>query len=293
MIRSMTGIGRGERQVGGTLVVVDVKSVNHRFLDLKVKLPSEAVSLEPDLRRLVSGRLERGRVDLAVTLQRENSCPEVRVNHPLLKRYVKAARAIRKETGVEGEITLEALLHLPGAVRVEYQQGELSRAESTAIREAVGDAITALLGMREREGEALGRDLRKRLGTIRRRAAVIQRRAGGLEKRITTRLRDRVRKLAEGVDADPARLAQEIAYLADRADVAEELVRLDAHLDAMLELADRKAGAAGKQLDFLTQELHRETNTIHSTSGDLPVSRAALEIKSEVEKIREQVQNIE
>jgi len=292
-MRSMSGFGRGNAPLGGGRLVVEAKSVNHRFLDLKLKLPPEAMALEPELRRLVSGRLERGRVDLAVSLQRENGCPDVRVNHPLLKRYVKAAHAIRKETGVEGEITLQALLHLPGAIRVEFRQGELSRAESSAIRDAVGDAITSLVGMREREGEALARDLRKRLGAIRRRASSIHKRAGGLEKRLTARLRERVRKLAEGVEVDPARLAQEIAYLADRADVAEELVRLDAHLDAMLELSDRKAGPAGKQLDFLTQELHRETNTIHSKSGDLAVSRAALEIKSEVEKIREQVQNIE
>ena len=293
MIRSMTGFGRGARRVGKMRIVAELRSVNHRFLDVKLKLPSEAAALEPDLRQLVARRVGRGRVDLTVNLQREVGCSKLQVNHALLRRYIEAAHSIRKETGVSGHVSLETLLQLPGAVRLDHPSRGLSRAESIAIRRAVDDAIASLCRMREREGSALVRDLRRRLAAIRRRAATIRRRCDGAERRAAKRLRERIRKLAHGVDVDQARLAQEVAYLADRSDVAEELVRLEAHLDAMLQLADRRDGPAGKELDFLTQELHRETNTIHSKSGDLPVSRAAIEIKSEIERIREQVQNIE
>ena len=293
MIRSMTGFGRAERSAGNTLVVAELRSVNHRFLDLKLKLPGEAVLLEPDLRRLAHRRLGRGRVDLSISLQRENGRSEIQVNQELLRRYLAVARSIQKDTGVAGELNLQTLLQLPGAVRVESSRAQLTRAESTAVRGAVEEALGALCEMREREGEVLAKDMRKRLSAIRKRAAAIRKRAQGAEQRVTSRLRERIRRLAEGVPVDPARLAQEVAYLADRSDVAEELVRLEAHLDAMLTLTEGQDGPVGKELDFLTQELHRETNTIHSKAGDLPISRAAIEIKSEVEKIREQVQNIE
>lgn len=292
MIRSMTGYGRGERQIGGTYVAVDARSVNHRYLDVKLKLPPEVLPLESRLKKIVSRRVGRGRLDLTVNVRRDNGSPDVRVNRALLRSYVKAARTVQKETGVPGEMSLTALLQLPGAVRLESRSTSLSRAETTGVLRAAEDAVAALCGMRAKEGNALADDLEARLRAVRKRVRVIRSRARGLGARMTRRLRERVRKLTDGVGADPDRLAQEVAFLADRCDVSEEIVRLEAHLGAMEALL-RKKDPAGKRLDFLTQELHREINTIHSKAGDLSISRVAIEIKSEVEKIREQVQNIE
>jgi len=289
----MTGFGRGERRANDTVVVADARSVNHRFLDLKLKLPAEAGALEADLRRSVARRVGRGRLDLSISVHREGSRTTVQVDLPLLQRYLDAAGHIRRATGVEGEVGLRDLLQVPGAIRLDGARVELGRAETAAVLAAAQEAIDRLCKAREREGEALRRDLLRRVRSIRRRAAAIAKRAAGASARSAARLRERVRRLAEGVEVDPARLAQEVAFLADRSDVSEELVRLEAHLDATLRLLAAEGGPAGKELDFLTQEIQRETNTIQSKAADLLINRAALAIKSEVEKIREQVQNIE
>ncbi|MGD8374553.1 MAG: YicC/YloC family endoribonuclease [Acidobacteriota bacterium] len=294
MIRSMTGFGRGERRTRALQVTADARSVNHRFLDVRIKLPAEAGDLETELRRRVGRYIRRGRVEVAVTLQRDAGQARVQVDGDLVRGYLAAARAIQRETGVPGDVQLSMMLQLPGAVKVDSSRAVLTGRESGAIARAVDDALKALDGMRRREGEALGRDLTKRLRLIRTSAGKIRRRAAGLGDRKAERLRRRVRELAGGVDVDPGRLAQEVALLADRADIEEELVRLETHLDAMAALVARtKKAPTGKELDFLTQELHRETNTIHSKAGDLAITQGALAIKAEIEKIREQVQNIE
>jgi uncharacterized protein (TIGR00255 family) len=293
MIRSMTGFGRGEREAGGLLITADVRTVNHRFLDVRIKLPPESTPLESDLRRRIGKHVRRGRVELSISLQRGNGTGDVRVNQSLVRGYLAAARAVQKETGLTGDVPLSMLLQLPGALKVESARPSLSRSECTAVGAAVEDALQALSDMRGREGTVLARDLGRRIVSIRRATAAIRRRASGLSARKAQRLRKKIRDLASGVDVDPARLAQEVAILADRADIEEELVRLDAHLDAIEDLLARGKGSRGKELDFLTQELNRETNTIHSKAGDLSITRAALGIKAEIEKIREQVQNIE
>ena len=293
MIRSMTGYGRGERQVGDLLVSAEVRSVNHRFLDLKLKLPPDVLALESELRRRVSKQVARGRIDLGVTLQRGNGAPHVHVNRPLVRGYVTAVRALRDEIGLSGDVDLRLLLQIPGVVRLEANRSGITRKEAVAVRAAIDAAIGALSEAREREGARLEKDLRQRLAIIKRRTVSIRKRARGLAPQRAERLRQRVARLAEGVSVEPARLAQEVAFLADRSDVEEELVRLDSHLEAMTKLLDGSGKPSGKELDFLTQELHRETNTIGSKAGDLSITQATLAIKSEVEKIREQVANVE
>jgi uncharacterized protein (TIGR00255 family) len=289
----MTGFGRGECKVGSTHLVVDLRSVNHRFLDLKLRLPQEASGMEPALRKLVGQRLSRGRIDLTLKVQRENGRPQVRVDRDLLQRFLQVVGSVQKEMKLPGTVDLGTLLQIPGVLRVGTERGELEPKERQGAQAAVRDALDALCRMREREGAALQRDVTRRLRAIRRHTLAIQRRSAGLGERLSRKLRARVRRLAQGVDVDPVRLAQEVAYLADRSDVTEELVRLLAHLDSMEQLLSGKGGPAGKELDFLTQELHRETNTIHSKAGDLAIGRHALAMKSEVEKIREQIQNVE
>ncbi len=294
VVRSMTGFGRGESQVGDVHVVCDLRSVNHRFLDLKIRLPQEASDLESDLRKMLTRQLSRGRVDLSLKLIRENSKPRVHLDHDLIGRCLDAVGSAQRELSIPGVVDMAALLRIPGVLRIDSDRGvELGRKEKTAVQEAVANALRSLCRVREREGEALKRDLLRRLRSIGRHMATVERRRGGVAQRLSRRLKARVRKLADGVNVDPGRLAQEVAFLAERSDITEELVRLRAHLDSMEQLLQDSAASRGKELDFLTQELHRETNTIHSKADDLTIGRAALAIKSEVEKIREQVQNVE
>lgn len=289
----MTGFGRSESQAGRVRVVVDVRSVNHRFLDVKMRLPQEAGAMEADLKKVLARSLSRGHVDLTLKLIRENGRPRIQVNKDLIKDCMKAVGAVQRELKIPGTVDAAMLLQVPGALKVESERSaELNRAERTAVQRSVAEAIAALCQVREREGAALQRDLERRLRTIRRRTKAIAKHSAGLSERLARKLHDRIRKLTQGVDLDPGRLAQEVAYLADRADITEELVRLQAHLDSMEGLLNGKK-PRGKELDFLTQELHRETNTIHSKAGDLVIGREVLAIKSEIEKIREQVQNVE
>jgi len=293
-IRSMTGFGRGESRVGDVHVVCDLRSVNHRFLDLKVRLPQEASGMESELRKILTRQLSRGRVDMSLKLIRENGKPRVHLDRDLIGRCLDAVGSLQRELDVPGTLDMAALLRVPGVLRIDNDRAtELSRKEKAAVQEAVANALVSLCRVREREGSALKRDLVRRLRAIRRHMAAVERRSGGLAERLSRRLKAKVRRLVDGMDVDPGRLAQEVAYLAERSDITEELVRLRAHLDSMEELLGDSKAPRGKELDFLTQELHRETNTIHSKADDLAIGRAALAIKSEVEKIREQVQNVE
>jgi len=293
-VRSMTGFGRGESRVGDVHVVCDLRSVNHRFLDLKIRLPQEASGMESDLRKILTRQLSRGRVDMTLKLIRENGKPQVHLDRDLLGRCLEAVGSVQRELDVPGAVDMAALLRVPGVLRIDNERStEMGRKEKAAVQEAVASALASLCRVREREGTALKRDLLRRLRAIRRQTTVVERRRGGVTERLLRKLRARVRQLADGVNVDAGRLAQEVAYLAERSDITEELVRLQAHLDSMEELLQDCAASRGKEMDFLTQELHRETNTIHSKADDLAIGRAALAIKSEVEKIREQVQNVE
>ncbi len=285
-LRSMTGFGRAE--VGGrTLTLtVEARSVNHRHLDVAVRLPHALAAFEPDVRRLVQSRLERGRVEVAVQLAPAPgaSAQTVRVDPALAAEYVARARELGLALGVPGDVTLAWLLERPGVVRLDELDAPAPEATWPILADAVGKALDELVLRRAAEGEALAAELSALRTDLQAHVEVVAARMPAAMARYQARLRERIRALL-GV-------LTEVAIWAEKTDVQEELTRLRAHL-AELALVLERGGPAGRALDFLMQELNREVNTIASKADDLEVSQAALAAKSLVEKMREQVQNLE
>lgn len=302
MIRSMTGYSSTRAQEAGFALSVSIRGTNHRNLDLQVRLPSGLESLEPGLRRLVKGFVARGHLELTVTLQRADTA-RLEINRPLLEAYLKSLQELRGEVGGGAEPDLVALLRVPGMVAA--GNGELTPDELARVREVldrvVKESLERLNAMRAQEGKSLEEDLRGRLKRLAELRAGIEKLADGMAGLYQQRLQNRLRELLEGAPGgpapDPARLAQEVAYLASRSDVAEELTRLGSHLGQAGHLLEG-TGEVGKKLDFLLQEMNREANTLLSKTTDVPeaaveIGRQAIEMKTEIEKLREQTQNIE
>lgn len=294
MIKSMTGFGRGEANDGEVRYEVELRGVNHRFLEVRVRLPQEVAAFEGALRSRVAAAVQRGRIDVTVNraVSRQPQAV-VTINREVISRYLEAATAIASEFRVPGALGLESLLALPGAVRVEVRREEETEAEKTVLLAALDQALVRYEAGRSAEGERLGRDLDARLAAVGSELEIISREAAGLTSEFAAKLRKRLAALLNGAPVDEGRLAQELAYLADRSDITEEIVRLGAHLRAAREHLAAPEAPAGKPLDFLIQEMHREANTVGSKAESLAISQAALRIKAEVEKLREQVQNIE
>lgn len=292
MIRSMTGFGRAEVSRGAVVVTVEARSVNHRHLDVALRLPRALAGLELDARRLVQSRLERGRVDVAVqlALQAGQAPARVTLDVDLAREYLAQARTLAAAVDVRGEADLAWVLDRPGVLRME--ETEATPAEPwSALAEALGLALDELVARREAEGERLARELRALHAELTALVATLAARAPAAAARREERLRERLRSLlGEGVDE--ARILTEAAVWADRSDVAEELARLRAHLAEFTLLLD-KGGPVGRPLDFLLQELHREVNTVGAKADDLEMSQSMLAAKGVLERIREQVQNLE
>ena len=289
----MTGYGRSSLIGEEFAVSVDLKTVNNRFLDVHLRLSSEISSLEANVKRRISARLSRGRVDVTINFERTSQI-EYELNRPLIAGYVNALRAMQKEFDLPGEPDINVIARLPGAL----QPGRdgLDEKMVAGVERAVDQALDELERMREQEGTALRDEMRERVDKIDSLVPVIEQAASGLVDAYRTRLQKRIGELVnrdgQTIELDPARVAQEVAYLADRSDVSEEMVRLRSHLTQFREALDSTA-ATGKMLDFLLQELNREANTTLSKSTDLSIKEAALAVKAEIEKLREQVQNVE
>jgi len=292
-MKSMTGYGRSSFVGDDFSVSVDLKTVNNRFLDVHLRLSSEVQSLEAAVKRRVTNRLARGRVDVSVTFERTTEV-KYELNRPLIAGYVNALRMIQKDFDLPGEPDINIVARLPGALQP--ARDGLDDRMVAGVEQAVDEALDELEKMREQEGATLGAEMRDRLERIESLVPVIEAGAGGLAEAYRARLQKRIGELAnfggQNVEIDPGRLAQEVAYLADRSDVSEELSRLRSHLSQFREALDSTADT-GKMLDFLLQELNREANTTLSKSTDLEIKSAGLAIKAEVEKLREQVQNVE
>lgn len=291
----MTGFGQGSADGHGVRVTATLRGVNQRFADLRVRVPPQWLALEPDLRRRVLARVRRGRIELALEIERDgDAAAGPRVNRTLASSIAGAARALRDELGLPGELDLRTLLLVPGIISGQAADPAADEHVPEVAGEAVERALAAFDADRLREGRALGADLARRIARMSSLVEALRARAAQIPDQLRSRLRDRIATLLEGdVEVEPGRLAQEIAFLADRADVTEELVRLASHLDQAASLLAGAEEPVGKRLDFLLQEIQRETNTIHSKSPDLELSRLALDLKVETEKVREQVQNLE
>ena len=289
----MTGFGRGSATGENFSVAIDLKTVNNRFLDIHLRLGTELSALEAVVKRRVSARLSRGRVDANITFERTGEVA-YELNRPLISGFITALRTMQQEFDLTGEPDINVLARLPGAMQP-VRDG-LDEKMIAGVVNAIDEALNELEQMREREGEALAEEMRGRLDEISRQVPIIEAAASTLVDSYRARLQKRIGEMlardTQGIELDPARLAQEVAYLADRSDISEEIARLKSHLVQFRETLD-SGGETGKRLDFLLQELNREANTVLSKSTDLSIKDAALAIKGEVEKLREQVQNVE
>ena len=294
MIKSMTGFGRGESIDGPHRYEVEIRGVNHRFLEVRFRMPQELSELEFELRQRVSQVARRGRVDVWVERAQTQEPPaSVSIHRGVVAAYLESADRIAREFSIPGTLDLHAVLTLPGAVRVDFRREGGCEQEKGSLLVALDAALDSFERARVSEGEKLREDMKARLASMSEELSRIREAAQRTLPETLEKIQKRMASLLEGVSLDPARLAQEAAYLAGRSDIAEEVVRLEAHLQKALEILEKPGGPAGKALDFLVQELHREVNTIASKSESLEISESALRMKSEVERVREQVQNIE
>jgi uncharacterized protein (TIGR00255 family) len=292
-MKSMTGYGRGTVAGDNFSAAVDLKTVNNRFLDIHLRLSGELAALEPSIKKRISSRLSRGRVDAAITFERTAQVA-YEINRPLIAGYLGALREMQNEYQIPGDVDINLLARLPGALQP--ARDALDDTMVAGIEQAMDEALVELERMRQQEGEALQNEMSERLDKIEALIPVIEGAASGLADNYRQRLQKRIGELlnreTQVIELDQARMAQEIAYLADRSDVSEEMVRLKSHLQQFRE-ALYSTTETGKMLDFLLQELNREANTTLSKSTELSIKEAALGIKAEVEKLREQVQNVE
>jgi uncharacterized protein (TIGR00255 family) len=298
VIFSMTGFGRARREIEGLGLEVEVRSVNHRHLDLRVRLPRVLIDQETAIKKRLQANLSRGKVDVTVSLTSSDTTRMLEIDEEIAAQYVAASEALRARhaLGADGQ-TLEvaALLGLPGVTRVVETEVE-SEGLVGPLRDAVEEATAALVSMRATEGEALSVEIEGRLGHVEELAAAFEARAGEVLAVAKQRLHKRAEQIKREVGLlDEARLHQEIVIAADRLDITEELVRLQSHVAQFretLQSADRDH-PVGRRLDFLLQELGREANTVGSKANDAPLAQDVVELKTELERIREQVQNIE
>ena len=294
MIRSMTGFGRAELAGETVAITVEARSVNHRHLDIGLRLPNAWSSLESDVRRIVQSRVERGRVEVSVQVSPlpTQSARTVRADCALAQRYVEQARLLAREIGVGGDVDLGWVLGRPGVIELTDAPPADASVVWPLVASALEKALDELVDRRSVEGTALASELRGLAAALTDVLVQMNARAPVAAARREERLRERMGALLADTSVDEARVATEVAVWATKTDVTEELARLRVHLDELGLMLD-KGGAVGRQLDFLIQEMNREVNTVGSKADDLELSQAALGAKGLLEKIREQVQNLE
>lgn len=289
----MTGFGRGEVSGEDFTVSAEIKTVNNRFLDVNLRLSNELQSLESELKKIISDRLSRGRVD--IYLQYEKISDVVyELNDPLISGYISALNEIKTKFNLEGEPDMNYIARLPNALIT--KKDDLSEDFKNGVEKAVQNALDNLEEMRRVEGESLKNDLKSLLQNIEQQLPKIENEVESVSQEYFDRLQKKIEKLLVKsdlqIDLDQGRLAQEVAYIADKSDISEEISRLTSHIEQFYSILEEEE-AIGKRLDFLTQEFNREANTIASKTQNLTIKEAALIIKAEIEKIREQVQNVE
>ncbi len=295
MIKSMTGFGRGEYADDKRTITVEIRAVNHRYCDVFIKAPKKYSFAEEKMKTVVKGALHRGKIEVSLYVDNfGESDSEIRFDEDLAKRYYEVLQKLRSDFVLDGDdgISLELLASMPDVIKaVPAEQDEeemLAR-----IGEACEKAVKDLCDMRGREGERLAEDILKRVDIIEGIRAKIIERAPQISKEYMEKVRSRIDELLEGkVEIDEDRILLEAAIFADKANITEELVRLDSHLRQMRSFIAEGDDSIGKKMDFLVQEMNREANTIGSKSNDTEITKLMLDMKAEIEKIREQVQNI-
>lgn len=288
----MTGYGRGQNTFDGSKFSVELNSVNRKQSDVTVSLPREFGELEPRVRDLINTRISRGRLNVVVTFQNGGApAPKLVIDVALAAAYYEAMMDLRKQLGAAGEVTIETILRSPGVLRVPEDSLVVDNAWPH-LEEALTSALDDLILMREREGKHLAKDMIKRLKLVRQALRKIRQIHPAVCKKYRQTLHERIARAGLDLPVDDERLVREVILFADKSDISEELIRLDSHL-AQFAHSLRKTEPVGRTLDFITQEIYREFNTLGSKANDAEISQLVVTCKAEMEKIREQIQNIE
>lgn len=291
-MRSMTGYGSSKQFRDGIEVSVEIKTVNHRFLDLNIKMPKLFNPVEDKLRKLVSEYLSRGHADLFISyVETVSSSKKIIVDEGLAVQYSEAAKNLAKELKIRNDFSIKHLMRIPEIVKLTASD-ENNDIFYELLIESAEQALLELNKMREHEGAKLREDISFRVDAIERQIDIIQQNASQVVSDYRVKTRERIKEALEGVVLDEAKLINEVAFYADKSDIEEEITRLKSHINQMKALLDSKV-PIGRQADFLVQEFNREVNTICSKSVSIAITDIGLQVKNEVEKIREQVQNIE
>jgi uncharacterized protein (TIGR00255 family) len=288
----MTGYGHGETDYNGTKFTVELNSVNRKQSDIVINLPRDLAALEPQIRQTINENISRGRTNVVVTYHNGSSGPQkLALDVDLARSYHDAMRALQKELNTPGEITIGAILQAPGVMRMPEEAIDSSSAWP-AVERALRSALNELIKMREREGKHLAKDLIRRLKAMRKQIKEIRGVHPDVVKKYRAALLDRIQKAGLPISAEDERLVKEISFFADRSDVSEELTRIESHL-AQFAHHLRRHEPVGRTLEFITQEIFRELNTLGAKANDAGISQRVVACKAELEKIREQIQNLE
>lgn len=292
MIRSMTGYGRSQGEANGREITVEIKCVNHRYFDFSARVPRSLSFLEEKLKSLVQEEIRRGKVELYLSVDfGETSNVNVELNRSLLANYLELFAEMEKEFSLTNDVTVASAARLPDVFNV--KKPELDEEEIWRdVRKVAGQALLEFISMREKEGEKTLLDLKERVAEIKGAVLEIENRSPEIQNEYKERLEGKIREVVGTMGLDEGRILTEVAIFADKIAVSEELVRLKSHFSQMEEIL-LSEGAIGRKLDFLLQEMNREVNTVGSKNADVEIARHVVFIKSELEKIREQIQNIE
>ena len=289
---SMTGFGRGFVERDGRKLLLELKSVNHRFLDISMRLPKSLGALEDPLRRKLQEKLSRGHIDVYLKYQNEaEGSKTVHVDEALLGAYLDSLKQIEDIHGLKDDLTLSTVLRMPDVIAAEGSEEDEGTLRAMML-EAAELALEGMTVMRRAEGDRLKADMQQKLEGMLGEMTVIEQRSPNIVAEYKEKLRVRIAELTEGVQFDEQRLATEVAYMADRGSIDEEIVRFKSHVKHFRDTM-KSSGAIGRKLDFIVQEMNREVNTVCSKAADIIIINAGIALKGEIEKIREQVQNIE
>lgn len=293
MLKSMTGFGRGEVQYNQKYFLIELKSVNHRYVDINIKMPKSFTYLEENLRQKIKEQIRRGRVDIFITHENlGESDLQVKPDLALAKEYLTALEEIQKQLGVKNDISVSLLAKFPDVIKIEKKEEDEDEIWR-CLEEGLTTAIDRLMEMRIEEGYKLKEDLVKRLDKITELIEMIRKRSPEIVQEYRQRLTDRIKEiLDEGFTLDDNRVIMEVALFADKSNITEEIVRFKSHIHQFRSTLEEE-DSVGRKLDFILQEMNREVNTIGSKANDLTITNFVVDIKSELEKMREQVQNIE
>ena len=291
MIKSMTGYGKSTLSVDSREYQIEIKSINHRYADVNIKMPRVLSYLEEDVKKEILKQVSRGKIDVFITYSNDSSeNNEIKINTEIAKLYIKELKQLAQNEGLQSNIEVTDIAKFPDVLKIKSNNDDEKIKEE--LLSVVKEATINLCNMRQVEGEKISKDLIDRLNDIENRTLEISKLSTGLIEEYVVKLENRIKEILKTEEIDKARLAQEVVIYADKCSVEEEITRLKSHISQFRKMLEQE-GAIGKKIDFLIQEMNRETNTIGSKANNLEITNNVIEIKNEIENIREQIQNIE